>query len=146
MHHRFPFWISGGVLNAPPSATGPVTNRLVHQAVKQVLEPVLEPGFSDDSFGFRPGRSVPGALQAVTHALSHSVEVPAPFTVAVKLDIADCFPSIDHRQLLAALERQVADQDLLRLLARLCEAGGETVRRLGERHEKASPLKPDAQV
>jgi RNA-directed DNA polymerase len=37
-------------------------DRLIQQALAQVLQPVFDPGFSDHSFGFRPGRS---AHQAV---------------------------------------------------------------------------------
>ena len=105
-----------------------VADRVVHQAIKQVLEPVLEPAFADDSFGFRPGRSVPAALLAATRALSFPVAETAPFTVAVKLDVADCFPSIDHQELLGELARHVADRELLQLIGRLCDTGGETIK------------------
>lgn len=44
-----------GVLN--------LRDRVVHGAVKQVLEPVLEGTFHPRSFGYRPGRSVPGAAE-----------------------------------------------------------------------------------
>ncbi|MGF6439603.1 hypothetical protein QF002_000412 [Paraburkholderia youngii] len=33
-----------------------VTDRLIQQALLQVLQPVLDPGFSEHSYGFRPGR------------------------------------------------------------------------------------------
>lgn len=42
-----------------------VLDRLVQQALLQVLTPVFDPGFSEASFGFRPGRS---AHQAVKQA------------------------------------------------------------------------------
>ncbi|MBP8985312.1 MAG: hypothetical protein KBG12_06140 [Syntrophobacterales bacterium] len=34
-----------------------VLDRLIQQAIAQVLFPIFDPGFSDSSFGFRPGRS-----------------------------------------------------------------------------------------
>jgi RNA-directed DNA polymerase len=34
-----------------------VLDRLVQQARAQVLTPVFDPDFSDESYGFRPGRS-----------------------------------------------------------------------------------------
>ncbi|MDF7003060.1 reverse transcriptase domain-containing protein, partial [Escherichia coli] len=42
-----------------------VVDRLIQQALLQVLQPVFEPGFSESSYGFRPGRS---AQQAVLQA------------------------------------------------------------------------------
>jgi len=36
-----------------------VTDRLIQQALLQVLTPIFDPGFSNYSFGFRPGRSIP---------------------------------------------------------------------------------------
>jgi len=42
-----------------------VLDRLIQQALLQILQPLFEPGFSESSFGFRPGRN---AWQAVTQA------------------------------------------------------------------------------
>src|SRR3989338_2176095 len=42
-----------------------VLDRLIQQAIHQVLSPIFELGFSESSFGFRPGRS---AHQAVRKA------------------------------------------------------------------------------
>ncbi|WP_256661529.1 reverse transcriptase domain-containing protein, partial [Pseudomonas sp. F01002] len=41
-----------------------VTDRLIQQALLQVLQPLLDPGFSDHSYGFRPGRSAHQAVLA----------------------------------------------------------------------------------
>src|SRR5262249_30100369 len=40
-----------------------VTDRVVQAAMKNILEPVFEADFYPVSYGFRPGRSVHGALQ-----------------------------------------------------------------------------------
>ena len=45
-----------------------VVDRLIQQALLQVLHPIFDPGFSDGSFGFRPGRST---HQAVHRARQH---------------------------------------------------------------------------
>ena len=45
----------------------PVLDRFMTQAIVQVLSPLFDPGFSDHSYGFRPGRS---ALHAVGPAKS----------------------------------------------------------------------------
>jgi RNA-directed DNA polymerase len=42
-----------------------VLDRLIQQALNQVLQPIFDPGFSESSYGFRPGRS---AHQAVKKA------------------------------------------------------------------------------
>lgn len=48
-----------------------VLDRLIQQAVHQVLSKRFEPGFSEHSYGFRPGRS---ARQAVKAARSYVAE------------------------------------------------------------------------
>ena len=54
------FWASGGErqLGIPN-----VLDRLIQQAICQVLTPIFDPGFSESSFGFRPGRSAHGAAK-----------------------------------------------------------------------------------
>ncbi len=42
-----------------------VLDRLIQQALLQVLTPIFDPGFSEHSYGFRPGRN---AHQAVKEA------------------------------------------------------------------------------
>jgi RNA-directed DNA polymerase len=105
-------------------------DRIVQAALKQLLEPVLEPAFLPDSFGFRPGRSVAGALAAAARLLSGGPRTSAPFAYAVPLDVADCFPTIDHALLLAELARHVGDADVLRLVEACALAGGTAAGRL----------------
>jgi RNA-directed DNA polymerase len=38
-------------------------DRLIQQAISKVLVPVFDPGFSERSFGFRPGRSAHDAIR-----------------------------------------------------------------------------------
>ncbi len=42
-----------------------VTDRVIQQAIAQILTPIFEPGFSDNSFGFRPGRNGQQAVKQV---------------------------------------------------------------------------------
>lgn len=62
-----------------------VIDRLVQQALLQVLTPVFDPGFSEHSYGFRPGRS---AHQAVEAARQY---IEAGYTWVVDLDIEQFF-------------------------------------------------------
>ncbi len=59
-----------------------VTDRMIQQAILQVLTPIFDPGFSDSSFGFRPGRS---AHQAVKQARGY-IEAGYQFTVDLDLE------------------------------------------------------------
>lgn len=104
-----------------------VEDRVVHAAWKQVLEPVLEPSFSDNSFGFRPGRSVAGALDVAVKKLSGNANASLPYPYVCKLDVADCFDTIDHACLGQRLRTVVADEAALELLDRLIAVGGRTV-------------------
>ena len=62
-----------------------LTDRMIQQALHQVLSPMFEPGFSDSSYGFRPGRS---AYQAVEAAWEH---VAAGHRWVVDLDLEKFF-------------------------------------------------------
>ena len=53
---------SGGMR---PLGIPTVTDRLIQQAISQVLVPIFGPGFSDASYGFRPGRSAHDAVYRV---------------------------------------------------------------------------------
>ncbi len=126
-----------------------VRDRVVHAALKQVLEPILDDAFLHGSFGFRPGRSVPGALAEALRLL----DAPRPgdpgapaFTHGLHLDVADCFDTVDHGLLAEELGRHVADPELLRLLGLVLDAGGTRCGRLWWQRTcglvQGSPLSP----
>lgn len=106
-----------------------VRDRIVHTAIKQLLEPIFEPTFAPHSYGCRPGRSVAGALDAVSSVLSIGPDTPQRYAFAVPLDVANCFPTIHHGSLQAALRRTIDDADLLRLLDQILLAGGQSIGR-----------------
>lgn len=97
-----------------------VRDRVVHAALKQVLEPVVEPTFHPRSFGYRPGRSVPAALEAVTAALAAAT----PDARVETFDVVDCFPNLDHGRILARLRRRFGERELIHLLERALEVQG----------------------
>ncbi|GAB4366668.1 MAG: hypothetical protein Kow0060_24220 [Methylohalobius crimeensis] len=57
-----------------------VTDRVIQQAIAQVMGPIFDPGFSESSFGFRPGCSAHGALRQVQRYIGEG------YRVAVDLD------------------------------------------------------------
>ena len=105
---------SGGVrlLGVPT-----VLDRFIQQAVMQVLQEEWDPGFSDASYGFRPGRS---AHQAVRRAQEH---ILAGFDIVVDLDLEKFFDRVNHDILMGLVAKRVADKRLLRLIRGFLTAG-----------------------
>jgi len=80
-----------------------VLDRLIQQAMHQVLSPLFDPGFSEYSYGFRPGRNAQQAvLQAKSYQLSGKRWV-------VDMDLAQFFDEVNHDILMAKLARKVKD-------------------------------------
>ena len=94
-----------------------VRDRIVQQAVAQVLGPIFEEKFSSRSHGFRPGRGCETALAVVDKALRHGYEW------IVEADISEFFDSVDHELLLAAVNEEVSDGSVLRLIRMFLESG-----------------------
>jgi len=94
-----------------------VLDRFIQQAVMQVLQEEWDPGFSDASYGFRPGRS---AHQAVRRAQEH---ILAGFDFAVDLDLEKFFDRVNHDILMGLVAKRVADKRLLRLIRSILAAG-----------------------
>ena len=94
-----------------------VTDRVVQQGIAQVLTPIFDPTFSDSSFGFRPGRN---AHQAIKQG---QAQVKDGRRVAVDLDLAKFFDSVNHDVLMGLLGKAIADKRLLALIGRYLRAG-----------------------
>ena len=94
-----------------------VLDRLVQQAIAQVLEPVFDPGFSQHSYGFRPGRS---AHQAVEQA---RLWLQEGFRWVVDVDLERFFDQVNQDKLMHRVSRRVADKRLLKLIHRYLQAG-----------------------
>ena len=94
-----------------------VMDRMIQQALHQVLTPIFDPTFSEDSYGFRPGRS---AHQAVLRAKEH---IEAGFRWVVDLDLEKFFDTVQHDVLMARVARRVKDKRVLRLIGRYLRAG-----------------------
>ena len=94
-----------------------VTDRVVQQAIAQVLTPIFDPTFSDSSFGFRPGRNAHQAIRQV------QATVKDGYRVAVDIDLAKFFDTVNHDVLMGLLGRTIADKRLLGLIGRYLRAG-----------------------
>lgn len=94
-----------------------IRDRIVQQALAQVLGPIFEAKFSPRSHGFRPGRGCATALQIVDQAVRHG------YGWVVDADLHSFFDTVDHERLLTALNEEVADGSVLRLVRRILRAG-----------------------
>jgi RNA-directed DNA polymerase len=94
-----------------------VTDRVIQQAIAQILMPLFDPGFSADSYGFRPGRNAHQAVQRVQSILKEGKRF------AVDVDLSKFFDRVNHDLLMTHLGRRVRDKRLLALIARYLRAG-----------------------
>ncbi|HIE1652656.1 TPA: group II intron reverse transcriptase/maturase [Burkholderia cenocepacia] len=116
-----------------------VVDRLIQQAVLQILQPIYEPGFSESSYGFRPGRS---AQQAVLQARRY---VREGRRWVVDIDLEKFFDRVNHDILMSRVARQVKDARVLKLIRRYLEAGlmrGGMVEARRQGTPQGGPLSP----
>ena len=116
-----------------------VLDRVLQQAVAQVLTPIFDPTFSDSSFGFRPGRNAHQAIRQVQR------QVKEGRSIAVDIDLAKFFDTVNHDVLMNLLARTIADKPLLALIGRYLRAGvlvGEHVEPSEVGTPQGGPLSP----
>jgi group II intron reverse transcriptase/maturase len=82
-----------------------------------VLEPIFEPLFHEHSYGFRPGRTAHDALAMVCTALESGNRW------IVDIDIRKYFDTVNHALLLDAINEDISDGSILRLIRMFLEAG-----------------------
>jgi len=114
-------------------------DRLIQQALHQVLSPMLEPSFSDNSYGFRPGRSAHQAVEAMQRHINDG------YRWVVDLDLAQFFDRVNHDVLMSLLGRHITDRRILTLIRRYLQAGmldGGLVSPRREGTPQGGPLSP----
>jgi RNA-directed DNA polymerase len=115
-----------------PKATGgtrplgipTVQDRLIQQAMAQVLTPIFDPGFSEFSYGFRPGRSAHDAVRQLREYIRQG------YRIAVDMDLSRFFDTVSHDVLMHRVARKVRDKRVLRLIGKYLRAGVEVNGRL----------------
>ena len=116
-----------------------VVDRVIQQAIGQVLTPIFDPGFSESSFGFRPGRSAQGAVRQVQRYIGEG------YRFAVDLDLEQFFDRVNHDVLMARVARKVRDKCLLGLIGRYLRAGvlvGDIIQATELGTPQGGPLSP----
>jgi RNA-directed DNA polymerase len=130
-----------------PKATGgtrplgipTVLDRLIQQAIAQELVPVFDPGFSDCSYGFRPGRSAHDAVRKVQQYIKDG------YRYAVDMDLEKFFDTVNHDVLMHRVARKVRDKRVLRLIGKYLRAGVMVNDRLQQTRKgvpQGGPLSP----
>lgn len=94
-----------------------VTDRIIQQAMAQQLMPIYEPLFSEDSFGYRPGRSAKDAIFRIKEYAEQG------YTRAVVLDLSKYFDTLNHTILLNLLRKQVKDERVIQMVKRYLRSG-----------------------
>jgi RNA-directed DNA polymerase len=101
-------------------------DKIAQQAARMVLEPIYEAMFVGLSYGFRPGRSQHGALDALAEAIERKVNW------VLDADIRSFFDTIDHGWMQKFLEHRIGDRRMVRLVMKWMRAG---VMEEGKLHE-----------
>ena len=86
-------------------------------AIKTVLEPKIDPTFSQNSFGFRPGRNQRQAVEKARDIVSAGNEY------VVDIDLSKFFDRINHDRLIHRLKLYVEDTRVLKLIGMILRSG-----------------------
>ncbi|MCP5115872.1 MAG: group II intron reverse transcriptase/maturase [bacterium] len=116
-----------------------VLDRFIQQLLLQVMTPIYEPGFSEQSHGFRPGRSARDAVRAAQGYFREGKDW------VVDLDIAKFFDHVNHDILLGLIGKTIRDKRVLGLIGKFLRRGAlieGVVVRSEEGTPQGGPLSP----
>ena len=94
-----------------------VVDRVIQQAIAQELTPLFEPQFSENSYGFRPGRGQHDALKACKR------NVEEGYVYVVSIDLEKFFDTVNHSKLIEILSRTIKDRRVISLIHKYLNAG-----------------------
>jgi group II intron reverse transcriptase/maturase len=94
-----------------------VQDRYIQQMLLQVMTPIFDPGFSEHSYGFRPGRSAQDAVRAAQKYVQGGKEW------VVDLDIAKFFDHVNHDILMGRIAEVIRDKRVLHLIGKYLRRG-----------------------
>lgn len=95
-----------------------IWDRLIQQCIKQVIEPICEAKFSDNSYGFRPNRSVEHAMQK-TYTMLQRMNLH----YVIEFDIKGFFDNVNHSKLVRQIwALGIHDKQLIFIIKRILKA------------------------
>ena len=94
-----------------------VVDRVIQQAIAQELTPIYEEQFSDNSFGFRPGRGAHDALRRCREYVDKG------YVYVVSMDLQAYFDTVNHSKLIEVLSRTIKDGRVISLIHKYLNAG-----------------------
>lgn len=94
-----------------------VVDRVFQQAITQVLSPIYEKQFSENSFGFRPGRGAHDALKQC------QTNVNDGYVYVVDMDLEKFFDTVSQSKLIEVLSRTIKDGRVISLIHKYLNAG-----------------------
>lgn len=94
-----------------------VIDRVIQQAIVQVLTPIYEEQFSENSFGFRPGRSCEMAVVKLLEYFNDG------YIWIVDIDLEKFFDQVNHDKLISIILRTVKDGELVSLIRKFLVSG-----------------------
>lgn len=95
-----------------------IWDRLIQQCIKQVMEPICEAKFSNNSYGFRPGRSV-------EHAISKTYKLMqlSHLHYVIEFDIRGFFDNVCHTKLIRQIWAMgIHDKQLIYVVKQVLKA------------------------
>jgi group II intron reverse transcriptase/maturase len=96
------------------------------------MTPIYDPGFSEHSYGFRPGRSAQDAVRAARGYFREGKDW------LVDMDIAKFFDHVNHDILLGRIGQTIRDKRVLKLIGRYLRRGA-MIEGMVERSEAGTP-------
>lgn len=94
-----------------------VVDRTIEQAIVQIISPIFEPTFSENSYGFRPGRSAGQAIEKVLELLNEGYEW------IVDIDLEKFFDNVPQDKMMSYVGRIIRDGDTESLIRKYLQAG-----------------------
>ncbi|MEG6585727.1 group II intron reverse transcriptase/maturase [Dendrosporobacter sp. 1207_IL3150] len=94
-----------------------VIDRMIQQAVVQILQPIFEPLFSENSYGFRPGRNAHQAMKKAEEYYKQG------YVKVVDIDLAKYFDTVNHDILIDRIREVIKDEQVIKLVRKFLKSG-----------------------